>query len=177
MGLLQCLCVLAMVGVGPARADPVGLDNFDLARTEDGLMLNFSVQFSLSRAVEDALLKGVPLFFVAEADVFRDRWYWRDKKVNSVSRTWRLAYQPLTRKYRVTLGGLNQNYDSLSDAMAVVSRTVQWKLADPPQLDDGHHYVEFRYQLDTTQMPRPMQIGINGQPEWSLRVERVRQLP
>lgn len=159
-----------------AQAEAIALDSFELARTEEGLVLNFSARFELSRAVEDALQKGVPLFFVAQADVFRDRWYWRDKSVNSVTRTWRLAYQPLTRKYRVTFGGLNQHFDSLVDALAAVSRTVNWKLADASQIDDGRHYVEFSYQLDTTQMPRPMQIGIGGQPEWALRIERVRRL-
>lgn len=170
------LCVLMLAASPAAQAEAIALDSFELARTEEGLMLNFSARFELSRAVDDALQKGVPLFFVAQADVFRDRWYWRDKSVNSVTRTWRLAYQPLTRKYRVTFGGLNQHFDSLVDALAAVSRTVNWKLADASQIDDGRHYVEFSYQLDTTQMPRPMQIGIGGQPEWALRIERVRRL-
>lgn len=170
------LCVLMLAASPGVRADAVSLDVFELARNDEGLLLSFSARFELSRAVEDALQKGVPLFFVAQAEVFRDRWYWRDKGVNSVSRTWRLAYQPLTRKYRVTFGGLSQHYDSLSEAMASVSRAVNWKLADASQLDDGRHYVEFSYQLDTTQMPRPMQIGIGGQSDWQLRIERVRRL-
>lgn len=177
--LAVCWLGLAALTLGlptPARADSMNLESFELTRNDDGLMLSFSAAFELSRPVEDALQKGVPLFFVAEAEVFRDRWYWRDKKVNSVSRTWRLAYQPLTRKYRVTFGGLNQAYDNLPEALAAVSRTVNWKLADASQLDDGRHYVEFSFQLDTTQMPRPMQIGIGGQADWSMRVERVRRL-
>jgi len=175
--VLSVLCVLMLLAAPlAARAEAIALDSFELARTDEGLVLSFSARFELSRAVEDALQKGVPLFFVAQADVFRDRWYWRDKQVNSVTRTWRLAYQPLTRKYRVTFGGLNQHYDNLADALAAVSRTVNWRLADASQLDDGRHYVEFSYQLDTTQMPRPMQIGIGGQAEWTLRIERVRRL-
>ncbi|HEX3141520.1 MAG TPA: DUF4390 domain-containing protein [Rhizobacter sp.] len=170
------LCVL-MLAVSPGvRAEPLVLDSFELTRSDEGLMLSFSARFELTRVVEDALQKGVPLFFVAQAEVYRSRWYWRDKEVNSVTRTWRLAYQPLTRKYRVTFGGLSQNYDNLSDAMVAVSRTANWKLADASMLDDGSHYVEFSYQLDTTQMPRPMQIGIGGQSDWALRVERVRRL-
>lgn len=171
--LLACLVVLAPLA---ARADNVSLDSFELARNDDGLMLSFAARFELSKPIEEALQKGVPLFFVAQAEVFRDRWYWRDKEVNSSTRTWRLAYQPLTRKYRVTYGGLSQHYDNLSDALVAVSRTVNWKLADAGQLDDGRHYVEFSYQLDTAQMPRPMQIGIGGQSDWSLKVERMRRL-
>jgi hypothetical protein len=159
-----------------ARADSITLDSFEFARNDDGLVLSFSARFELGRSVEDALQKGVPLFFVAEAEVFRDRWYWRDKAVNAATRTWRLAYQPLTRKYRVTFGGLNQSYDTLADALAAVTRTVNWKVADASMLDDGRHYVEFSYKLDTTQMPRPMQIGIGGQADWALKVERVRRL-
>ncbi len=169
------LALVLLMSAG-AQADTTDLDSFDLVRTDEGLTLSFSANFTLSRPVEDALQKGVPLFFVAEAEVFRDRWYWRDKRISRVARTWRLAYQPLTRKYRVTFGGLSQSYDHLEDALATVSRVVSWRLADASQLDDNGHYVEFSYQLDTTQMPRPMQIGIGGQSDWTLRIERVRRL-
>ena len=40
---------------------------------------------------------------------------------------------------------------------------------------ESRHYVEFSWRLDTTQLPRPMQIGlsgISGASEWSLGVER-----
>jgi hypothetical protein len=170
------VCVLMLAASPAARAEAIALDGLELTRNEEGLLLSFAARFQLAPAVEDALQKGVPLFFEAQVEVFRDRWYWRDKRVSSVTRTWRLAYQPLTRKYRVTFGGLSQHYDNLSDALAAVSRTANWKLAEPSQLDDGRHYVEFSYQLDTTQMPRPMQIGIGGQSDWSLKVERVRRL-
>lgn len=169
--------VLSFGGVGVARAEGgVNLTTFELGRNDDGLQLTFSAKFELPKSVEDALQKGVPLVFVAEANVFRDRWYWRDKRVNDAVRTWRLAYQPLTRKYRVTFGGLNQNHDNLVDALASLSSSVNWKIADPSQLEGDGYYVEFRYELDTSQMPRPMQIGIGGQADWALRAERTRRL-
>lgn len=168
--------MLLILGATGARAEPISLDTFNFNRNEDGLSLSFTAHFALSRAVDDALQKGVPLFFVAEVSVYRDRWYWSDKLVTSVRRTWRLTYQPLTRKYRVAFGGLNQTYDNLPDALTAVSSALDWKLVDAAQLDDGSHYVEFAFELDTKQMPRPMQIGIGGQAEWSLRVERSRRL-
>jgi len=175
--MLAALAALALgLAAIPVRADPVTLDSFELARSDEGLVLNFAARFELSKPIDEALQKGVPLFFVAQAEVLRDRWYWTDRTVANVTRTWRLAYQPLTRKYRVTYGGLSQHYDSLTDALVAVSRSVNWKLVDASQLDDGKHYVEFSYQLDTTQMPRPMQIGIGGQSDWSLKVERTRRL-
>lgn len=170
--LLAGVCVLALSAARPAHADTVNLSSFEMMRSDEGLLLNFSAKFELSRTVEDALQKGVPLVFIAEATVFQDRWYWRDKRLNTATRNWRLAYQPLTRKYRITFGGLNQNYDTLPDALAALSSSVHWKIAEPSQLDSDGIYVEFAYGLDTSQMPRPMQIGIGGQSEWSLRVER-----
>ncbi len=160
----------------PARADVPEISSFEIVRNDDGVQLDFALRFELPRSVEDAMLKGVPLYFVAEAEVFRDRWYWRDSRINKVSRTWRLAFQPLTRTYRVSFGGLNQSFTTLTDAVAAVRRVSSWKLADASQIEAGsRHYVEFSYKLDTTLLPRPMQIGIDGQTDWTLRVERVQR--
>ena len=175
-----CLLACALwIGWAPASAETQApeLSQFAVTRSDDGLLLDFAVRFDLPRSVEDALLKGVPLYFVADADLFRERWYWRDQRVNRVTRTWRLAYQPLTRTYRVSFGGLNQSFDSLTDAIASVRRMSRWKLGEPAQIEDGeHYYVEFSYKLDTTLLPRPMQIGIGGQPDWSLQLEKTQRV-
>jgi hypothetical protein len=170
--VLWLLAVAAVVAPRLSHADTPEFSEFEIARGDDGVVLSFALRFDLPRGVEDALTKGVPLYFVAETEVFRDRWYWRDKSIARNNKVWRVAYQPLTRKYRVTFGGLNQNFDSLSDALASVRRVTAWKIAESREVDDGRHYVEFRYRLDTTLLPRPMQIGIGGQPEWTLLVER-----
>jgi hypothetical protein len=167
-----CLALLAM----PAKADPVSLPVFEISRSDDELVLNFLTKFELSAAVEDALQKGVPLVFVAEAKVRGARWYWRDKRINTVTRIWRLSYQPLTRKYRVSFGGLAQSFETLTDALSNLNSSAHWKLADASQLGSGT-YIEFSYELDTTQLPRPMQMGIAGQTDWQLRVERMQRLP
>jgi hypothetical protein len=170
------LLLMAVLWPLAARADTPEIAEFDIVRNEEGILLNFAVRFDLPRGVEDALLKGVPLYFVAEAQVFRDRWYWRDRSIAKASRTWRVAYQPLARKYRVTFGGLNQNFDNLTDAMSAVRRVSNWKIAEAGQFEEGsRHYVEFSYRLDTTLLPRPMQIGIGGQPDWTLLVEKFQR--
>ena len=172
---LWLLAACALVAPMRVHADQPEFSEFDILHNDDGVALNFALRFDLPRGVEEALTKGVPLYFVAQAEVFRDRWYWRDRQVSKATRVWRVAYQPLTRKYRVTFGGLNQNFDSLNDALATVRRVAGWKIAEAKDIDDGRHYVEFTYRLDTTLLPRPMQIGIGGQPEWSLVVEKVQR--
>lgn len=166
--------LLALLAALPVRAgDGPEFSEFSISRSNEGVFLAFALRFDLPRNVEEALQKGVPLYFVAEAEVFRPRWYWRDQRIARATRVWRLAFQPLTRKYRVTFGDLNQSYDTLTDALASVRRVADWKIVEEGQIEEGaRHYVEFSYRLDTTLLPRPMQIGIGGQPDWTLVVER-----
>jgi hypothetical protein len=175
---LACLAALALLAAAtPARAqaaEGVELTHLALQRLDVGLTLDFNVRVTLPRAVEDALQRGVPLYFVAEATLYRHRWYWRDLRVARASRSWRLSYQPLSDNWRVSLGGLAQSYPTLSDAITALSSAARWKIADNSQLDpDERYYVEFGYKLDTSQLPRPMQFGIGGQGDWSLGVERT----
>lgn len=149
------------------------------------MYLNATVNFEIPAALEEALLKGVPLTFVSEAEVYRDRWYWYDKRMATASRNVRLAYQPLTRRWRVgvTSGtvanpaattALTQHYDNLNDALAIVRRIARWKISDLSDMDpETRHTVEYRFKLDLSQLPRPLQIGVAGQNDWSITAERI----
>ncbi len=175
--LCMALLCTALLFISTAHAAEPEITSFELVRNEEGVLLNYAVNLELSRSVDDALSKAIPLFFVAEAEVFRSRFYWRDQRVAHAVRVWRIVYQPLTSTYRVTFLGLSQNYSSKEEALAAISRGAQWKLAEPAQIDDGsRHYVEFEYRLDTSLLPRPMQIGIGGQADWSMSVRRSQRI-
>jgi hypothetical protein len=183
------VCLL-LVPLHPVRADgaPAEITQMRLERSGEGLFLFANVRVDLPAAVEEALVKGVPMYFLAEVDVVRHRWYWSDKVVASVQRHLRLAYQPLTRRWRLhvssglinsnSLGmALNQNFDSLSDAMTAVQRFSGWKVADASVIDtDATHKVEFRFGLDLAQLPRPFQIGAFGHSDWSISAKSTQQI-
>jgi Domain of unknown function (DUF4390) len=181
-GWLACLAALLVAlwlgGALPARAAETELASFDLTHGDDGVFLSYSVNLELSRSVDDALSKAVPLFFVAEAELFRNRFYWRDQRIGYAIRRWRIVFQPLTSTYRVTFdGGISQNYATRSEAFAAISRSVRWKIAEGPQIDENsRQYVEFSFKLDTSQLPRPMQIGIGGQADWTISVQRTQKI-
>ena len=171
--LLACMtCVL----MSWAHAD-MALTFLKAQKLEDAsVQLSYQTRLELPKAVEDAVLKGVPIFFTAEVHLFRSRWYWRDKRIASASRVWRIVYQPLTSNYRVTFAGLSQSYATRAEAFAAIRRGVSWKIADAGQIEEGsRHYVEFSFRLDTSLLPRPMQIGIATQPDWALSVERMQR--
>jgi hypothetical protein len=151
-----------------------------LERMDDGLWLSTQLEFELPDIVEEALHKGIPIYFVVQADLLRKRWYWADKKLATAQRHLRLSYHPLTQRWRLNVTrdessgaaqGLvfNQNFESLADAMASVRRIFRWKIADAGDLDpSGKQIVDFRFQLDVAQLPRPLRIGTLGQSDWSV---------
>lgn len=175
-GLLKgWLVLVAGAGALPAAwAQSVELAGLQLQKAEGALSLDFTARVALPKAVEEALHRTVPVYFVAEAQLLRNRWYWRDERVARVTRSWRLAYEPLAGAWRVSLGGLYQRFPSLGEALVFASRSSGWKLAELAQLDpDKSYYVEFNYRLDTSQLPGPMQFGLGGQGDWAVGVSRT----
>lgn len=172
--LVIAACVAALLALlpGMARADGVELTQLVARKADDGLELSFATRFELSRAAVDALHKDVALYFVAEAQVLRSRWYWRDARVSRAERNWRLSWNSLTRQYRVSTGGLHQSFATLDEALAVLRGQSGWRIAEPKDIEDGGgYYLEFSFRLDANQLPRLMQIG-GLQSGFALGVER-----
>ena len=183
--LMLCLGLLPL----SPNALAADIGQWKVERAEDGVYLSANVRFELPMPVEDALVKGIAMFFVVEADIYQSRWYWTDRRVASSTRTIRLAYQPLTRVWRVNIvngvvqgaGGLratlNQNYDSLTDALSAVQRLSRWRVADNADVEpDASYKLNFSYSLDLSQLPRPFQIGVVGQKDWTISAQRAERL-
>lgn len=186
--LLAC----ALLGVSPlvlhAQPAVAEVTQMDLSRSGDGVELAASVKFQLPPAVQDALYKGLPVIFVEEAEVYRERWYWLDKRVGGAQRHMRLVFQPLIRRWRLTAGAgpvsgneggvaLAQTFDTLDEALGVIRRVSGWRIANLAELEAGTpHRFEFRFRLDITQLPRPLQIGALGESDWVLAVSASKRL-
>ena len=187
------VCLSALWATSASLAFAADITQLRVERADDGLYLSATTNFELSPVVEDALMKGIPLFFVIEADIYRDRWYWTDPRVASAARTVRLAYQPLTRRWRINIAPglisssaglratLNQNYETLAEAVSAIQRVARWKIAENSEVVvDASHRLEFNFRLDLSQLPRPFQIGMAGQSEWNISAqvrERLRIEP
>lgn len=165
---------LAAALARPAFAQGIELVQLQATRSEGELAIDYLARIALPHAVEDAMQAGVPVYFTAEAELRRPRWWWRDERVARVQRAWRVVYQPLTAAWRVGLvGGLAQNYPSLAEALAAISRGAGWRVTDLDRLERGERYVlDFGFRLDTSQLPTPMQFGLGGQGGWAIGAER-----
>lgn len=190
--LLLCSWLSAALLLPAAAQTPsnsnVEVTELRLERADGALLLQSSLRLELSNTVEDALLKGMPIYFVTEVELLRDRWYWYDKKVGSVARHYRLAYQPLTRLWRLnvsrdpigTVGvtsSLSQTFETLPEALSAVRRTVNWKLADLSDIDADFRYTfSFKFRLDVSQLPRPFQMTAGSQADWNLSTQKTLRL-
>jgi hypothetical protein len=178
LALVLLACPLA------SRADQpfTEISQIQLERSEDGILLSATIKLELPQIIDDALQKGIPMYFVADAVVLRDRWYWYDKQVASAARYMRLSYQPLTRRWRLLVSNtpignsglaLGQNFDTRDEALAAVRRLSHWKVAEVGDVEaDVRYNVDFRFRLDLSQLPRPFQIGAVGQADWNIAASR-----
>ena len=185
--LVGIACLLAPAAWATQVASPE-VDDLRIERSDEGVYLSAALQFDLPELAEDALYKGIPMFFVADAVVLRDRWYRSDRQVAEATRYFRLSYQPLTRRWRLNISPvpitnsglgvvLGQTFDDYTDAMSAVQRFSRWKIAEGDVIEaDAVHTVHFSLRLDVSQLPRPFQIGAVGRSGWNLLISRSQRL-
>ncbi|MGZ8993340.1 MAG: DUF4390 domain-containing protein [Burkholderiaceae bacterium] len=137
--------------------------------TGDALLLNATFEFEMPQALEEAVQKGIALYFNIEFELFRKRWYWFDRRVASATLTYRLSYSPLTRQYRLARGGLSQSFESLDEALGLLKSVRNWRVADKSVLSAREEYdAQVRMRLDVTQLPKPFQVNAITSREWTL---------
>lgn len=166
-GLLLLLAFLPAL----AWAAEIEVHNPGLTVTEEGHLLSADFRFELSPSLEEAVNRGVVLYFVADFELTRERWYWLDEKLLSRSLTYRLSYHALTRQYRLSTGGLHQSFETLGEALAVLRRLRHWLVIprdDARIVAGGNYQAAVRLQLDVRQLPRPFQISALGNKDWTL---------
>ncbi len=179
LGLLR-LCSVALLlfvvawlfpGTTAQAADGIEIGETRLERSIDGeaWILNVDVDIQLSPRLEDAVNKGLPLYFVLELEVTKPRWYWFDESSSSKVQTYKLSYHALTRQYRLALGAYQQTFSTLVDAIRAMTKIRGWRVGEFEQFVIGAKYdAQVRMRLDASQLPKPFQvIGITNK-EWTL---------
>ncbi len=187
-GALLCAAALLLALPGVRAQSVADVTQLKVERSDEGVLLSATMAFELPAAVEDALSKGIAMYFVADAELSRDRWYWYDKRIAMATRSVRLSFQPLTRRWRVQVSAnapassgpeltLGQNFESLTEALASVQRISRWKIAESAEVESlVKHTLEFSFRLDVSKLPRPFQIGAVGQNDWNISAKRTLRL-
>ena len=167
--MVSMAAVLLLALSSVVRADGIVARNVSLDASEDGWLLSTDFEINLSAPVEEALSKGITLFFVFELEVNRARWYWFDQRSGLAVQSYRLGYNTLTRQYRLSAGTLFQNFATLEEALAVLGRVRRRPVLPLAALARGNTYAAaVRMRLDLSQLPRPFQASPFGTREWNL---------
>ena len=171
--LLTCFFLFFSATVSTAQvADrPIGVDEAAIERSDEGLRLAASFHLELPHELEEVLQRGVPLYFTTELQVYRPRWYWFDVTLVDVSRTVRLTYNALTRRYSVSIaGGLQQRVNTLEEALNFVRHPQHWLFDESGLLAENDTYhAAVRIQLDMSFLPKPFQIDVINDSTWRLQ--------
>jgi hypothetical protein len=165
---------LALAAV-PAEADGIEVRKATLAAAENGYYLEAEFDITLTHTLEEALSKGVPLYFLLEFELIRQRWYWFNEHVASGQYQFRVSFNSFTRRYRVGIGTLYENFTTLGEALAFLSRVRVGDVVPADALSKGTSYTAgVRLRLDSTQLPRSFQVSAVGSREWSVRSDWFR---
>ena len=170
--LLLGLCIAA----GSAWAGSIEPAWGKLSSDEDAYVLSAEFNIDLGSHIEETVARGVPLYFVLELEITRNRWFWPGEHIAGRSITYRLAYIPLTRQYRLSSGSaLHQNFATLTEALHVLGRTAALPIADRKELKPGETYqVALRLTLDRQQLPKPLQIDAIANKDWEIEAKVLR---
>jgi hypothetical protein len=160
---------------GAALADVITVRSAELTEVEDQFVLNAEFDFSLTPTLEEALLKGISLYFVLEVEIARPRWYWFDEKLVTAQTTYRVSYSALTRQYRLASGLFSQTVASPEDVVRLLSRVTSRPVARVEDLPRGYRYdAAVRLRLDGNQLPKPFQVSALAARDWQLQSDWYR---
>lgn len=162
------LYLAVLFAVFSVRAADIVANSAQLVASDDGYSLSANFTVTLNPRLEEAVNKGVVLYFAADFELTRSRWYWFDEKVVRRSRIFQLSYHALTRQYRLSSGALHQNFASLDEALRVLSRVRHWQVIEKGEIRvDDSYQASARLRLDPSQMPKTFQVNALSNRDWS----------
>lgn len=174
VGLLLRGVLLAWLFIAAAYAEGISVNKAEMRLDEGGYQLSANYNINLTFAAQQALTRGIPLYFIGEYLLTRSRWYWLDEEIFQGGQTVKLSYNMLTRQYRISRGALFQNFASFDDALNMLSR--QSSAIIPAELVDKNssYTAAVRLRLDIEQLPLPLQVNALTGKDWALNSDWYR---
>lgn len=160
---------LACAGGGAVASDKSMVKQAVILATQQGYALDADVDLVLNNTLEDALTKGINLYFVLELELSRPRKWWFDETIAEPVRKLRIYYHLLLRRYVVEIGYTTRTTATLSEALAMLGHVDDWPVLERGVLKPGQRYdARLRLRLDTAQLPKPLSIGAVGGDKWEM---------
>jgi hypothetical protein len=153
-----------------AANEGIQIKSAELRLVDDVYYLHAQMLVTPNPTMEEALRKGVSLYFVTEFELRRPRWYWLNEELANYSRVSRLSYNALLRQYVVS--GVNihaRSVDKLEDALMALGEVNAVPIITRNELNQRETYLaRLSMRLDTAQLPKPLQINALATGKWDL---------
>jgi hypothetical protein len=133
--------------------------------------LNATLNYTLSPAAKEALLKGVALSWVIPLVLKQQRDYLWNKDILRISLRYQIQYFALLNVYRVKAehNGQVNNFSSLAAALNSIARIQSVRLIDKAQLQANQSYqVALKVFFNREALPIPLRPIAYVDNQWSL---------
>lgn len=176
LGILLCPLI--------AIAEGIEVSKVEARLGDEGYILSADFTINLPTPVEEALKRGVTLYFVSELSIHRTRWYWLDADIATHAQATKLSFNTLTQQYRISRGGLFQSFFELKDALRVLGHQTAPPIPASMLDNKGGGYISrltkkgsqigayASMRLDLSQLPKPLQVNALTNDQWNVASSR-----
>lgn len=171
--LLISLILLA----APARGEGGGgieIKSFTLEAVDKGYQINLDADITLNNTLEQALEKGIILYFVSKFTLIDSHWYWLDEEVARSKQRIDLSYHALTRQYRLSGNRMMpQGFDTLQEALQTLGKQHNIPIEMKSTLKQDVEYIAtLQVWLDISRLAKPFQLEWFSSKDWNLSSEK-----
>lgn len=171
--LLISLLLLA----APARGEGGGgieIKSFTLEAVDKGYQINLDADITLNNTLEQALEKGIILYFVSKFTLIDSHWYWLDEEVARSKQRIELSYHALTRQYRLSGNRMvPQGFDTLQEALQTLGKQHNVPIEMKSTLKQDVEYIAtLQVWLDISRLAKPFQLEWFSSKDWNLSSEK-----
>jgi hypothetical protein len=161
MGAASSLRGDALDGVLEVRSAYVNVDG-------GVFLLHARVEYPDNPEIRDALRDGITLSFDLDTRVERNRRYWFDAEVVSLSLRRDLSFHAVSERYivRDVRSGDQRNYATLEEALKELGTVDGWPILVEPQLDGGQYQVGVRAGVRRGRLPSSLRALMFWTDDW-----------
>ena len=158
-----------------AQAESIRIKSVNLAAVEQDYEISVDSEIILNTTLEQALEKGIVLYFVTKFSLVDSRWYWLNDEVARGKSRIGLRYYALTRQYHLSHPPpFSQSFNTLKEALQALGQLRDYPLIIKSELKEDVEYIaSLRVWLDLTRMPKPFQVEALGSNQWNLSSDKL----
>lgn len=168
------LLLILLLPIAVTQAEGIQIKSVSMTAVEQGYEIGIDSEIALNATLEQALEKGIVLYFVTKFSLIDSRWYWLYDEVARSKLRVGLRYYALTRQYHLNHPTFSQSFNTLTEALQALGQLRDYPLIVKAALKQDVDYIaSLRIWLDLTRMPKPFQVEALGSSKWDLSSDKL----